>query len=59
MNGAFMELFSIFIYYQSYLIDMNIEFIKFEIYQFYYVLTIMKCITILKSQYIKQVYFRN
>lgn len=54
-----MELFSIFIYYQSYLIDMNIEFIKFEIYQFYYVLTIMKCITILKSQYIKQVYFRN
>lgn len=54
-----MELFSIFIYYQSYLIDMNIEFIKFEIYQFYYVLTIMKCIIILKSQYIKQVYFRN
>lgn len=47
-----MELFSIFIYYQSYLIDTNIEFIEFEIYQFY-ILTIMKCITILKSQYIK------
>lgn len=30
-----MELFSIFIYYQSYLINTNIEFIEFEIYQFY------------------------